>query len=244
MSWRSFTAFLIFCPFALPFAIKSLSTRSVHASATCTRTSLFSTIESPVANTENVMDCLFGSAKAREAFFQNDFGFNVVHFARTDSDLESPLAQVRMEDLYDTSNYTTLRRRGSLDYVNKTEMSFDDFSVYIRGGGSAVVPIAEEGNAMLPFKESIEESLQRETSMNVYHSGPRGVALNRHYDAYDVLVLQIDGEKEWEILRDNVTWTNTTMVPGDLLYIPRGIYHAATTAAGFDSTTHVTIGLL
>ena len=34
------------------------------------------------------------------------------------------------------------------------------------------------------------------------------------------------------------------MIPGDVLYIPQGIYHAATTAVGFDTTTHVTIGLM
>jgi len=104
----------------------------------------------------------------------------------------------------------------------------------------------DKGNgdsALIPLKESIEMSLSREVGINVYHSGPSAVALNRHYDSYDVLVLQIDGEKEWEVCIDNIEWTNITMIPGDVLYIPKGIEHAATTAAGFDSTTHATIGL-
>ena len=87
--------------------------------------------------------------------------------------------------------------------------------------------------------------------MNVYHSGTRAVALNIHYDAYDVLVLQLQGEKEWMIQGDNfgeklgdiTKWENVTMMAGDLLYLPQGVFHAATTAEGFDTTTHVTIGL-
>ena len=108
-----------------------------------------------------------------------------------------------------------------------------------------VIPITPD-DYLAPFKEKIELSLGGNVSMNIYHSGPSAVALNRHYDKYDVLVLQIEGEKEWEIAAtedEKGEWFNTTMVPGDLLYIPKGIWHAATTASGFDSTNHVTIGL-
>ena len=39
-------------------------------------------------------------------------------------------------------------------------------------------------------------------------------------------------------------WKNVTMMEGDLLYIPKGVFHAATTAEGCDTSTHATIGLL
>jgi len=109
---------------------------------------------------------------------------------------------------------------------------------------------------------SIADTLK--VGINVYHSGPGAVALNRHFDQYDVLVVHLDGRKQWEIgvfeeeeqqqqqnidLKDTKRietvshWTNVTLVPGDLLYIPKGVYHAATTADGYESTTHATIGL-
>lgn len=128
-------------------------------------------------------------------------------------------------------------------------MTYADFAAYISEGGSAVVPIIE-GDYMYPFRQEMEAALGQEVSMNIYHSGPSAVALNKHYDSYDVFVLQLEGEKEWVIqdggkkkqVQSVSKWNNTTMVPGDVLYIPEGIYHAATTAEGFDTTTHVTIG--
>jgi len=160
-----------------------------------------------------------------------------------------------MQVLFDTTNYIQLRKRGSFDYLDKNETSFEQFCDYIQEGGSAVIPVAED-NALMGFRNEIERSLDSKVSINIYHSGPNAVALNRHYDKYDVFVMQLDGQKEWEVglLRtdasmkdeysiDNAHWTNNTLTPGDILYIPKGIYHAATTANGYNSTTHITIGL-
>ena len=36
---------------------------------------------------------------------------------------------------------------------------------------------------------------------------------------------------------------SVTLLPGDLLYMPKGVIHSAMTATGFSSTTHLTIGL-
>ena len=102
---------------------------------------------------------------------------------------------------------------------------------------------------MNDFKQEMERVLGQCVSMNVYHSGPGAVALNKHYDSYDVFVLQLAGEKEWIIQADGereqlssiTAWTNTTMIPGDVMYLPRGIFHAAT--GGQKGSTHVTIGL-
>jgi ribosomal protein L16 Arg81 hydroxylase len=68
---------------------------------------------------------------------------------------------------------------------------------------------------------------------------------------YDVFVLQLEGQKDWTIQADGVaedlgsitSWRTVTMKEGDLLYIPKGIFHYAQTADGFDVSTHVTIGL-
>lgn len=198
----------------------------------------------------SVLASLFGSVQKRDEFFAKDFGRNVAHTRRSSSaDLPSPLVGIDLKSLYDTNDYISLRKRGSRDLLDKGEISYQDFTTYINGGGSAIVPIIRT-DYMKPFKVNMEEALGQEVSMNVYHSGPSAVALNKHYDSYDVFVLQLEGEKEWiiqtdgerERLRSITQWSNTTMVPGDVLYIPQGIFHAATTAAGFDTTTHVTIG--
>jgi len=237
----------------------------------------------------DVLASLFGSPPARDAFFANDFGTNVVHVQRETShnkieDLNLPCIDHRdgsmdMRVLFDTSNYIALRKRGSLNYLDKTSTGYEEFCEYVRDSGSAIIPVAEE-NALMPFRGEVELSLRRQqmilhdnntgsgtadvdaaysVGINVYHSGPNAVALTRHCDSYDVLVLHLDGKKEWEIgvFRDGhvidqkdpgalqavARWKNFTLVPGDLLYIPKGVFHAATTAEGFDSTTHATIAL-
>jgi len=246
---------------------------------------------SDISNNNNILATLFGSAEARDKFFERDFGRNVVHIQRNSNsnnirDLELPCifpdtGKINMQVLFDTSNYIALRKRGSLNYLNKTSTSYQDFCDYIHQdgeGGSAVIPVAEE-NALMPFRQDIETAMKEyminninkdnnkdnidndniSVGINVYHSGPNAVALTRHYDQYDVFVLHLDGQKDWEVgnfgtkhtidmndansVQHVVSWTNITLVPGDVLYIPKGIYHAATTREGYDSTTHATIGL-
>ena len=83
--------------------------------------------------------------------------------------------------------------------------------------------------------------LERETShrvqANAYLSPARTTALRRHADTHDVLAVQVEGAKRWFVdgLGDLV------MEPGDVLYVPAGVVHAA----GSDDrhSLHVTIGL-
>ncbi len=99
---------------------------------------------------------------------------------------------------------------------------------------------------------------------NAYVTPPQNQGFSNHYDVHDVFVLQIEGEKRWQIhppvyeapLRDQ-PWTDrraaverraeepplieAVLRPGDCLYLPRGFLHAAT-ALGTVST-HLTIGV-
>lgn len=139
--------------------------------------------------------------------------------------------------------------------LDKERMSYEEMTGYIQGGGSIIIPITPD-DYLFPFKLQIERALgvkeKDGTTKNIYHSGPSAVALNIHYDAYPVFVLQLDGKKEWTIqddafgrhIDDITRWRNVTMTEGDLLYIPKGVFHAATTLEGYDTTTHATIGLL
>jgi len=249
---------------------------------------MLSTMEEEKATATDILASLFGSHQDRDEFFRKDFGKNVVHVRRETSantilDLNLPCidmdGRMDMKVLFDSTNYVALRKRGSLNYLDKNQTNYAEFCGYIRDGGSAVIPVAEE-NALMPFRAAIEESINHNPlrrqqqqqldnsdeiipdctiGINVYHSGPSAVALNRHFDQYDVIVLHLDGQKDWEIgffeddhvvdttdagaLQQVQTWKNQTLAPGDLLYIPKGIYHAATTAEGYESTTHATIGI-
>ncbi|CAB9506892.1 Cupin 4 family protein [Seminavis robusta] len=204
-----------------------------------------------VEDDTGILVSLFGSVKAFQDFWNFDFGRRVVHLSSHASATSSNGSiGIDMAQLYDSNEYITLRKRGTQMALNKTAMSYLEFAndYIVAGGGSAVVPITPNDYLYPRLKEPLERALQQSPeslSINVYHSGNQAVALNRHYDAYDVLVWQTNGKKEWEVQIDaSNTWKNITLQPGDLLYIPKGVYHAATTAQGCNISTHATIGFL
>lgn len=99
---------------------------------------------------------------------------------------------------------------------------------------------------------------------NAYVTPPQNQGFSNHYDVHDVFVLQIEGEKRWQIhapvldspLRDQ-PWSDrkaavaaratepplieAVLRPGDCLYLPRGFLHAATALGGV--STHLTVGV-
>ena len=176
---------------------------------------------------------------------------------RSRAELPSPLPlSFDLGLFYDACEYINLRHRGSRDLLDKAQTSLADLEGYIREGGSAVISMVEpETNDYYDLKQSLEASVGHQLSFNIYHSGPNGTALLPHYDSYDVFVLQLEGQKTWDIeLSSSLDNTENekdeavepyalTLHPGDLLYMPQGVVHSAKTATGFASTTHLTIGI-
>lgn len=95
---------------------------------------------------------------------------------------------------------------------------------------------------------------------NIYLTPPNAQGFKIHFDSHDVFVLQCEGTKEWHIYnmdpelplhgmkfdpekdKPGPETQVFTINPGDLLYIPRGLYHAARST---DTTSlHVTLGLI
>jgi hypothetical protein len=80
---------------------------------------------------------------------------------------------------------------------------------------------------------------------NVYVT-PRGSSgFSKHADDHEVLVMQIAGTKRWLLYPSNVPPDSPPveidMQPGDLLYLPRGLAHAARSQD--QNSIHVTLGL-
>ncbi len=111
-------------------------------------------------------------------------------------------------------------------------------------------------------------ALQAHVWPNVYATGTAGAPLNIHFDLHDVLVVQCEGEKEWQIsslradrpldvpemqgafdhaietMREKALASidmKFTVKPGDVVYIPRGQFHMATTPRG--RSLHVTFAI-
>jgi hypothetical protein len=88
----------------------------------------------------------------------------------------------------------------------------------------------------------LTEELGFPTQTNIYIT-PRGsVGFSKHADDHDVLILQIAGCKEWLVYPPNAPPVEIHLQSGGLLYLPRGIFHAA--RARDEDSIHITLGLL
>lgn len=94
---------------------------------------------------------------------------------------------------------------------------------------------------------------------NAYLTPARSRGFDIHYDNHCVLILQLHGSKHWEVFAPTrelpverceqtipreqlgAPVVETTLTPGDVLYIPRGFPHAA--RSGDDSSLHLTLSL-
>jgi cupin superfamily protein len=117
---------------------------------------------------------------------------------------------------------------------------------------------------IIEFGQRLAAELGHPVQANAYITPPQNQGFSAHYDVHDVFVVQIDGEKQWQIhrpildspLRDQ-PWNDrkaavqqqaqvpalmeARLRPGDCLYLPRGYLHAATALGGV--STHLTLGV-
>ena len=96
-----------------------------------------------------------------------------------------------------------------------------------------------------------------EVTAHVYVSAPGTSALVNHTDDYAVLVLALQGAKDWRVCRHErmacmgeavpakdaaaMDCETTRLLPGDVMYLPRGIVHSA--AAMERGSAHVAIAI-
>jgi lysine-specific demethylase/histidyl-hydroxylase NO66 len=117
---------------------------------------------------------------------------------------------------------------------------------------------------LIEFTRELGVDLMQPLQVNAYLTPPGNQGFATHYDTHDVFVLQVDGRKHWRIHRpvlpdplerqpwggraDEVAATangsaeiDTTLEPGDALYLPRGWLHSA--QAHGESSLHLTVGV-
>ncbi|XP_071317576.1 ribosomal oxygenase 2 [Trachinotus anak] len=92
---------------------------------------------------------------------------------------------------------------------------------------------------------------------NVYITPQESQGLPVHYDDVEVFILQLEGQKRWLLYNPTVPLAaeysveseerigspthDIILKAGDLLYFPRGTIHQASTPAGVDHSTHLTL---
>jgi ribosomal protein L16 Arg81 hydroxylase len=96
----------------------------------------------------------------------------------------------------------------------------------------------------------LEDRLMAVVQTNVYFTGPNAQGFAIHQDEHDVFVLQTHGAKCWKIydkpapgqaLADAALLYDVELGEGDMLYMPKGFPHAASTSGAY--SIHVTVGV-
>ncbi|MET7609666.1 cupin domain-containing protein [Streptomyces seoulensis] len=125
--------------------------------------------------------------------------------------------------------------------------------------------ILDQANVFDPTTEVACRALQwwshERVQVNAYLTTNDAAGFPLHWDDHDVVIVQLAGEKEWEVrgtsrpvpmYRDadpnstpteEIVWSGV-MRTGDVMHIPRGHWHQATrTGSGSGKSLHVTFGI-
>lgn len=131
------------------------------------------------------------------------------------------------------------------------------FEAFAQGRTIVVNDLQAKNLAVARLCRLVEARLMCRANVNLYLTSAQTPGLARHYDDDDVLVLQLEGEKTWRTwpTEDRLPLGDTPYVepcpavaeqvhrllPGDLLYVPRGAPHAA--RSGATDSLHLTVSL-
>lgn len=140
-----------------------------------------------------------------------------------------------------------------------TTLPVDRITTTLRLGGRSVSEVAEPGRVgealadgatlvlqslqrtwppLTRFCRQLERTTSHPVQANAYLTPPGAAGLGEHADEHDVLVLQVEGTKAWNV----AGLGDLDLAPGDVLYLPGGTRHSASSQAA--ASLHLTIGLL
>ncbi|MEJ8794683.1 cupin domain-containing protein [Trinickia caryophylli] len=131
---------------------------------------------------------------------------------------------------------------------------------HYRTGATVILPALHRTWAPLNrLCAAMEAELNHVVHTNLYLTPGGTAGFSAHYDAHEVFILQIDGRKHWRIYEPPLLLPHHTqpfspagyvlpppmfeidLMPGDLLYLPRGYVHDTLTSD--DHSAHVTLGI-
>ncbi|MFE2970140.1 cupin domain-containing protein [Streptomyces sp. NPDC059340] len=130
----------------------------------------------------------------------------------------------------------------------------------LSGGASlAIDAIDELHEPVADLAQHLESWLRTRIQVNAYASWTPTEGFGIHWDDHDVIVVQVEGAKRWRLygptrqapMHHDVAFpepppetpvADVVLNPGDVLYLPRGWWHAVTADQG-TASLHLTCGL-
>jgi len=142
---------------------------------------------------------------------------------------------------------------GLVDPVAATRLFADGATIILSNLQERLPKLAD-------FCRALEKVFSARVQTNIYLTPAHSQGFKAHYDGHDVLVLQVEGTKEWRIYDTPVALPladqgfdphdvpigaetdRFLLEPGDMVYVPRGLTHDAVST---DQTSlHITTGLM
>jgi ribosomal protein L16 Arg81 hydroxylase len=223
------------------------------------------------------LTALIAPARA-EDFFRDHWERKPLHLSRGDAhyydsiltnedlehiissaDLRYPAIQLARNGSYLAAEAYTKNIKHGSEFFNGVPDLAQIQSEY-RSGSTVVLPALQRTWA--PLRElcaALENDFSHPAHANAYLTPGDSPGFTPHYDTHEVFVLQIAGNKRWQLFEPPLTLPHRTqsftpvgyalpapvleleLKPGDLLYLPRGYVHAAYTSRGHSA--HVTVGM-
>lgn len=135
------------------------------------------------------------------------------------------------------------------------------YQAYNQGYSLNLLEVQERWTPLAAMVREWETYLHHPISVNLYLTPENSKAFHPHFDNHDVFILQIEGEKEWQVWQPTLDLPGkeftgnrflspnnmppcqmkTRLKAGDLLYLPRGWGHAA--ATDNSASLHLTFGV-
>ncbi|HEC07567.1 MAG TPA: hypothetical protein ENJ12_11985 [Thiolapillus brandeum] len=167
---------------------------------------------------------------------------------------------------YADANYRIVKYADgkSINYdVRKIVNAPDLYSVYEaweQGYSISIDYLNRYWPALAELCQHLESVTHFRVAANIYFTPPGDQCFPPHYDGHEVIVLQVEGEKEWKVWDRKPEYTleegspvenpeslpppvmETTLKEGDVLYVPQGFPHQARTTEG--RSLHITLQIL
>ena len=194
--------------------------------------------------------------------FADLFGPDAVDTLLSERGLRTPFLRLAREGR--TAGDREFTAGGGVGALIADQVSEDRVLAAYAGGSTIVLQALHRTWApLLTFSHELAADLAHPVQINAYITPAQNRGFDDHYDVHDVFVLQIEGEKHWQVrppvwpdpLRDQ-PWArhaaaiaeaardepllDLVLRPGDCLYLPRGYLHSAT-ARG--RSIHLTVGV-
>lgn len=147
--------------------------------------------------------------------------------------------------------------------VPKTESGNPDlpalYAAFSQGYTLVLNAVDQRWRTISMMSRELEEELGHRVGVNAYFTPAKSQGFLPHADDHDVLILQVDGAKDWKIYRPEVYLPLENQRPevkvealgrpiltarlksGDVLYVPRGFIHEGSTEDA--PSLHLTVGM-